>query len=1055
MSAKTSATPPSGAAPCLRGLFIGINRTASPYITDLAAAVRDADALHALFEDNLGGTNVKLVDEAATRGRLIEELDELARSATPNDVVVITFSGHGTDTHELVTYDADPLDFAGSCLSLDELTDRVSLIEAKHLLVILDCCFSGGAGAKVLKARLTPRGGHGSGLLSADALLEQLAGTGRLILTASTAEQPAYENPVFGHGLLTYHLLQALLGPDEVVEHERVPIYNLLSYVTTRVIASASGTYAARQEPTLRGQMDGAITWPRFRPGSLFRSLFPEKSAEPVTDDIHSLKGHGIAEVVLDRWSSALPSLNELQQAVVNNAGLLDGKNVLVSAPTSSGKTMLGELAALSASQRGGRSVFLLPTRALVNEQYERFTQTYDDLGFRVVRVTGEISDQLPEFVLGQFDIALLTYEKFAGLALGASHILRLVSVVVIDEVQNLVADGRGETLELLLTVIKSRSEDGITPQIVCLSAVLGDLRGLDSWLDARAVRWAKRPVDLVEGVLSPSGGFRYVENGAEKQAVLLQATYGSRAQDFLIPLVRQLVADGQQVIVFRNSKGSARGSAAYLARTLELSSASAALEALPTGDPSVIAADLRQCLRGGVAFHVSDLERDEKRVVEDYFRRPNSPIRVIVSTTTLAQGVNLPAETVIIAELAHPIGLGRTKPYTVAEYKNIAGRAGRLGLTEAGRAIVLAYSAADEHEKWYQYILGTPEDVRSSLLRNDVDLYTLLLRVVSVASTRADGTGITVDDAVAVLSNTLASHQMRLEGAADPFDHRGVVEALDELRTQGFIVESAEQTLAMSPLGRLVARSGLTVRSAINVTRVFRALTAAELNRATLITVAQLTEEVDQVLFPLNYRGHQAEVRSFMPQLQRQHAANAAMQAMHRIPMNKPYMVAARAKKAVACLLWMSGVPAASFEPALMRHMKDRDAVGPVRAVASRTRDVIDTVIAIAREVHPEADLDALAEMLPVQLEIGVPADVVWLAKLAGGTLPRQTYLDLSAQGLAAPADVVAASDDVLAAFVGDSQEAARRLRTWAEQGMQTTDDVPSLDELLGMPVD
>lgn len=1055
MSNELSVAPQPGDAPRLRGLFIGINRTASPWITDLSAAVRDADALHALFEDNLEGVNIKLVDEAATRDRLAQALDELTRTSTTNDVVVITFSGHGTDTHELVTYDADPLDFARSCMSLTELTERISAIDAKHLLVVLDCCFSGGAGAKVLRAALTPRGGRGGGLLSAEALLEQMAGTGRLILTASTADQPAYENPVMGHGLLTYHLLHALLGPEGVIKDGRVPIYGLLSYVTTQVIATASGTYAARQDPTLRGQIDGAITWPPFRPGPLFHKLFPEKSTKPVTSDLRSLESHGIAEVVVERWSTSLPSLNELQQSVVNNAGLLDGKNVLVTAPTSSGKTMLGELAALNASQRGGRSVFLLPTRALVNEQYERFAGTYSDLGYRVVRVTGEISDQLPEFMLGQFDIALLTYEKFAGLALGTPHVLRLVSVVVIDEVQNLVTDGRGDTLELLLTAIKSRREDGITPQIVCLSAVLGDLRGLDSWLDAQTVRWTERPVDLVEGILTPNGRFRYVENGEEKQEQLLRPTYGARARDFLVPLVRKLAAEGQQVIVFRNSKGSARGSAAYLAGALGLPPATEAIDALPTGDPSVIAADLRNCLRGGVAFHVSDLERDEKRVVEDHFRRPDSHIRVIVSTTTLAQGVNLPAETVIVTELAHPQGLRKTKPYTVAEYKNIAGRAGRLGLTEAGRAIVLAFGAAEQHQKWQQYVLGTPEDVRSCLLRHNVDLYTLLLQVVSVASTRADGTGITTHDAVAVLSNTLASHQMRLEGAADPFEHQVVIDALDELRTQGFIVEAPDQTLAMSSLGRLVARSGIAVKSAITVTRTLRSLTTDELNRATLIVVAQLTEEVEQVQFPLNYKGYRAEMSTFGPELQRQRVAGAAMTALQRAAPGQQHIAAKRAKKAVACLLWTTGIPAASFEPALMKHMKDRDAIGPVRAVTSRTRDVIDTVIAIAREAHPEAELDALAELLPVQLELGVPANIVWLARTAGAAIPRQAYLNLSNRELTSPDAIHAATDEVLMECVGDRQEAIHSLRAWAEQSLQVTDDVPSLDDLLGLPVD
>ncbi len=260
---------------------------------------------------------------------------------------------------------------------------------------------------------------------------------------------------------------------------------------------------------------------------------------------------------------------------------------------------MLGELAALGASQRGGRSVFLLPTWALVNEQVDRFTRMYEDLG---IRATGEISDQLPEFVRGQFDIVLLTYEKFTGFALASSHILQLVSVIVVDEVQTLVDTGRGPLLELLLTAIKALREDGILPQLVCLSAVLGDLGGLDTWLEAQALRWTKRPVSLTEGILRADGTFRFLDDGAERQEQLLPPQYRQRAQDFLIPLVSTLVSAGQQVIVFRNQRGTARGSAGYLSQALGLPAATDAIDALPTGDPNVISQELRQCLRGGVA---------------------------------------------------------------------------------------------------------------------------------------------------------------------------------------------------------------------------------------------------------------------------------------------------------------------------------------------------------------------------------------------------------------------------------------------------------------------
>ena len=89
-----------------------------------------------------------------------------------------------------------------------------------------------------------------------------------------------------------------------------------------------------------------------------------------------------------------IPLLNELQRAAINEVGLLAGEHVLVSAPTSSGKTLLGELVAAQAAGRGQRTVFLLSTKALVNDKHAAFTETYASLGLRVRRATGEIDDE-------------------------------------------------------------------------------------------------------------------------------------------------------------------------------------------------------------------------------------------------------------------------------------------------------------------------------------------------------------------------------------------------------------------------------------------------------------------------------------------------------------------------------------------------------------------------------------------------------------------------------------------------------------------------------------
>jgi superfamily II helicase len=79
--------------------------------------------------------------------------------------------------------------------------------------------------------------------------------------------------------------------------------------------------------------------------------------------------------------------------AAINDFGVLDGKNLFVTAPTSSGKSMVGELAALRGAVDHQRAMLLLPMRALVNDKYAEFARKYDDLGIVTIRSTGEISD--------------------------------------------------------------------------------------------------------------------------------------------------------------------------------------------------------------------------------------------------------------------------------------------------------------------------------------------------------------------------------------------------------------------------------------------------------------------------------------------------------------------------------------------------------------------------------------------------------------------------------------------------------------------------------------
>src|SRR3989344_1357295 len=408
----------------LHGVFIGIDRYASPTINWLSCAERDAIALHCLFADNLGGANSLLVGKNATRAKIEEECKKLAKCDT-NDIVVFSFSGHGTSTHELVTYDADRANLPDTCIPLTELAEWLSKIPARQVICILDCCFSGGMGAKALQVDVVPRD-----MTSVEELLKQLSGNGRIIFTASLADEKAWENQRLGHGLLTYHLLRALQGAEEVQKAGKVSLYRLLEYVSEKV-KDAADILGKPQHPLLLGKIEGEVTLPIFKPGVLYKAAFPDRVGKKVTADIGSLAAFGFPDELLKAWAGLIPSLNQLQIDAINEFGLLDGQHVVVSAPTSSGKTMAGELAALRGVVERKRALFLFPLKALVNDKLRHFEQAYGAFGLRTIKATGEsTSDDILPLMRSQYDVCLMTYEKFSALLLANPHLLDQVSTI-------------------------------------------------------------------------------------------------------------------------------------------------------------------------------------------------------------------------------------------------------------------------------------------------------------------------------------------------------------------------------------------------------------------------------------------------------------------------------------------------------------------------------------------------------------------------------------------------------------------------------------------------
>ncbi len=988
-----------------RTAFIGIDRHQDPTIRELAAARRDATALWALFKDTLGGSPGQLiVDHSATHASVLSVLEDVFLGADVEDTVVVTFAGHGTRDHRLVLYDTDSLALPTSTIAMTTLADLFRRSKAKAILCILDCCFSGKAPARVLEDGPSPR--------DLGDPLAAIAGAGRLLLAASGPSEPALE--LSGHGLLTAAVMHVLMSGEGNIDLVRA-----MADIMERVRAGAS-RLGYTQTPTLYGHIEGGLALPRLTPGVEFTKAFPEAVGATVTSAVKDLSAFGIPAPVIEEWSSRFAGgLNPLQVKAVNDFRVLDGRSLVVVAPTSSGKTFVGEMAAVRAHSEGRKSVFLLPYRALVAEKFDQFDQLYGrTLGLRVIRSTGDYLDDNRRFISGQYDLALLTYEMFLRLAVSNPHILSQLGLVVLDEAQFITDPKRGIVVELLLTLLLAARDNGIAPQLVALSAVIGDANGFHEWLGSELLLTHDRPVPLREGVLDRAGVFEYLdESGARQTEQLLspgsviQRKDKPSAQDVVVPLVRQLVAADQKVIVFRNAKGPAEGCAEYLAAELRLPPATAAIAQLPTHDLSAASDRLRTCLARGTAFHDTNLGREERQVVERTYRDPVSPLRVLAATTTVAAGVNTPASTVILAEQEFLGDDGR--PFTVAEYKNMAGRAGRLGFKEKGTSIILADAEHSRSLLFTRYVLGSPEALRSSFADSDMStwLLRLLTQVESIERVSVPG----------LLSRTYAGH---CAARTDP-DWSGrtqvqVAALLTQMMELALLEEEAGR-VRLSLLGQACGRSALSFDSAMRLVRLVRD-SGGSLTADGLVAIVQGLQEADDLKAPLagGKNGEPTWIAGasnlFGVTVVRQLQSHARdIRAYHQ-----------RCKRACILHEWINGTSVHDIEVKFTRNpFYGAVTAGTIRGFADGTRFWLGSAIEILQIILVGAGPNVESvNALVRRLELGLPAAALPLMDLPV-QLSRGECLALFQSGIVNPAAVWATPKTQLEALLSQPRAA------------------------------
>ena len=947
------------------GAFVGINKYVDKNISDLAGAWADATKLWALFSDSVPEIKAQhIVDEEATVETVRNSYTQALNNATEEDVVIVSFAGHGTNDHRLVLHDTDSQNLANSTIPMEEIAELFKKTKAKIIVCILDCCFSGGATARVFEESPAAR--------SFANPLDSIAGEGRIIVAASNYDQPAYEHSASGHGLLTKILIDELQKECNFVKVTN----SLLERV--RIEASKMGV---QQTPVILSHVTGGINLPILQPGSLYYSIFPETTNLCISNNISELKKFGLPQAVIEKWDKQFENgLNELQLDAINNKRILDGKSLVAVAPTSSGKTFLGELAFIRVVTQRKKAVLLLPYKALVNEKYEQFISLYQEaLGIRIIRCSGDYSDNNQAFIKGKYDLALLTYEMFLNISIRNQHTIGKIGLIILDEAQFINNKTRGINVELLLTnIIKSR-KDGIDPQIIALSAVIGDINDFDSWLGIDTLITNKRPVPLIEGVIDRTGIFHSVDNSLqEKKEQLLQPEEiiirrkKPSSQDLIVPLVKKLVSENKKVIVFRNNRGSAQGCARYLADELNLGSSIAFIDDLPNHDLSSTSQNLQYCLERGVAFHNTNLKKEEKSAVEAAFRKQNGKIMVLVATTTIAAGINTPANTVILAEHEFP---GQVKqPFTVSEYKNMAGRAGRLGFNEKGTAILIASHKYERENLFNKYIMGQLEPLNSSF--NISQIETWIIRLLAQISK------IPRKEIVSLLANTYGGY---LANRDNPNWHEQIEQKLEnflhKMIKYGFIEEELD-TVQLSLLGRAWGESNLSFKSVIRFINLIRSFQKPNFEAKDLMIIMQSLPELDDTYTPIYKRGKTSETKRQSEAVEKFGTSVTSILQKYINSLPDYY---ARCKR--ACILddWINGKSTEYIEQRYSYNPYSGNiGYGDILNFANTTRFYLSSAYQITSVLLMGSEpSEESVEILLKQLETGIPKEAIGLLNI------------------------------------------------------------------------
>ncbi|KAL8790764.1 MAG: hypothetical protein Q9213_000388 [Squamulea squamosa] len=384
--------------------------------------------------------------------------------------------------------------------------------------------------------------------------------------------------------------------------------------------------------------------------------------------------------------------------------------NVLLGSPTGSGKTVAAELAMWWAFREkpGSKVVYIAPMKALVRERVQDWRKRLTkQMGLKLVELTG---DNTPDTrTIRDADIIITTPEKWDGISRSwqTRGYVRQVSLVVIDEIHLLGGD-RGPILEIIVSrmnYIASQSKGSV--RLVGMSTACANAMDLGNWLGVKEglfnFRHSVRPVPLeifIDGFPEQRGFCPLMQSMNRPTFLAIKTHSPDKPVIVFVASRRQTRLTAKDLVNLCGMEDNPRRFVKMSEEDLQLNLSRVKDEAL------------REALSFGIGLHHAGLVEADRQLAEELFA--NNKIQVLIATSTLAWGVNLPAHLVVVKGTQFfDAKIEGYKDMDLTDVLQMLGRAGRPQFDSSGIARIFTQ---DAKKAFYKHFLHTGFPVESSL---------------------------------------------------------------------------------------------------------------------------------------------------------------------------------------------------------------------------------------------------------------------------------------------------------------------------------------------------